>query len=215
MAAAACVVLGVLIPGLRAARQDAQRIVCTANLGALGAAFGSYASLNGGALPTLGKTADGNWMPHDPSASTGHSNAANLLPLVRLGLVEKQRLICAARGVTPTNFDPRQNEIPDGVRGYSYVNLFGPAPQWDHQATTIVLADRNPLFVLGAPHDPFSNSPNHGLCGTNVLTAAQTVEWVTTPNVGPHASNIWTLRGRTEYTGNETTLSPDEIFLSP
>lgn len=221
MAVAASVVVAVLIPGLAAARQDAQRVTCSANLGTLGTAFANYATLNHDALPSLGKSPDGNWQQHDPLASNGHSNTANLLPLLRLGFVGPQRLACPARSTLAATFDPARNDIPDGVRGYSYINLFGPERSWDHQPTTVVLADRNPLFepdtLRAPPRDPMANSFNHGRRGTNILTAAQNVDWVKTPNVGPRGSNIWTIdNGKTtSYTGVEMVSSPDMLFLSP
>ncbi|MEI8196171.1 MAG: hypothetical protein WCI73_09710 [Phycisphaerae bacterium] len=217
MAVAASVVVAVLIPGLAAARQDAQRVTCSANLGTLGTAFANYATLNHDALPSLGKSPDGNWQQHDPLASTGHSNTANLLPLLRQGFADSQRLACPARGTVSVSFDPSRNDIPDGIRGYSYINLFGPERTWDHQSTTVVLADRNPLFEPDTSRDPMANSFNHGRRGTNILTAAQNIDWVKTPNVGPRGSNIWTIdNGKTiHYTGVEMVSNPEMLFLSP
>lgn len=218
LAVAASLLMAVMVPGLGAARQHAKQVACSANLGAMGGAFATYAANSNGALPTLGASPDGNWLPHEVRLGPGgHSNTANLLPLVRAGYASRERLVCPARSPMPARFDPQANEIPDNIRGYSYVNLFGPAPRWDQQTTTIILADRNPLFADGPVENPFLNSPNHGRRGTNVLNAAQEVQWVTTPNVGPDGDNIWTIgqTPRCSYTGRETVQHVRDLFLSP
>lgn len=218
MAVAASLVIAVLIPGITSARQDAQRVNCSANLASFGRAFATYATNHNNDLPNLGKTQDGVWMPHDLQASTGHSNTANLLPLVRHGYLTKKNMACPGRGVVAASFDPQQNEIPDTIRGYSYINLFGPSHnKWNQENSRIVLADRNPLFDPENPRNPKANSNNHNRLGTNVLASAQNVEWVKNPNVGPRGTNIWTIdNGKTiDYKGHETPTDPQIVFLAP
>lgn len=228
MAVAASLLVAVLLPGLGAARQQAKRVACASNLMALGDGMATYAADFSGQLPTLGRSNDGNWLPRQvaagpavATASSGHSNAANLLPLIRrMGASAADHLACPSRTARPVILVDGVNEIPDSVRGYSYTNLFGPArPRWDQKNTTIVLADRNPLFVPTTSGDPYANSPNHGGKGTTILAADGSVRWVSTPNVGPDEDNIWTIRQgkdcRTCYQGTEYTMNPSDTFLSP
>ncbi len=227
MALAAGLLVAVLIPGLGAARQGAKRVACAENLGVMGNAFQLYAADSHDALPTLAQPPDGNWLPRNiadvrAGKTAGHSNTANLLPLVRDGLVNKECLVCPAHVMASADFDPSLDEIPDSVRGYSYLNVFTVhgAPihhTWDHSSTTIVLADRNPLFGDPSCHDPHANSFNHGQRGTNVLAADGSVLWVTNPNVGPDNDNIWTISQNDEstYTGTELPVRPNDLFVSP
>ena len=228
MAIAATLLIAVLIPGLGAARQGAKRVACAANMGIMGNAFQLYSADSSAELPSLAQSPDGNWMPHDVSLVQagqvkGHSNTANLLPLVRQNRVGKGNLICPARETVSADFNPNLDEIPDTVRGYSYINLFtsknGPRIhyRWDGSAATIILADRNPLFSAPCCNDPRANSFNHGQHGTNILAADGSVLWITNPNVGPHNDNIWTLNDEIHpaYTGVEVSNSPWDIFMVP
>lgn len=223
LAIAASLLLAVLLPGLGHARQSAQRAACASNLFTLSDSISTYAASYSSDLPNLGVSPDGSWLPHDPTRlapkhNLPHSNTANLLALVQDGL-PPTKLVCPARDNAPIAFDAEHSDIPDAVRGYSYINLFGPArPTWDHQHTTIVLADRNPLFTNGsATSNAHLNSPNHGPNGTNVLAADGSVNWETSPDIGPDGDNIWTLgkNCNTRYIGTEVAASTKDIFLSP
>ena len=117
-----------------------RRTLCATNLAAVGTGFGLYSTDNNRALPCL-QTADrGNWLR--PEAG-GHTNTANLLPLLNAKYLPPERLICAGRGL-PDNAAavPTGSDIQNC--GYSYVNLFGSEhPTWNGSEATIVLADRN------------------------------------------------------------------------
>lgn len=218
MAAAAAILISILIPGIGVARQNAQRAACTSNLSQMARAFGTYASMENSALPVLARSADGNWMPRTRPDEQGYSNVDNLLPLVRGNLTPQQSLVCPGLGTTLASFDPGLDHVPDAVRGYSYVNMYGKErPTWDGRNTTIILADRNPLFMSTGVRDPHVNSVNHGLRGTNVLTADGSVRWVTTPDVGPAGDNIWTIGKdcKVNYQGTEVPGARDDVFLSP
>ncbi len=215
MAVAATVIISVLIPGIGQARQAAQRVACTSNLSQLSKAFSNYAAVEASALPVLARPADGNWLPR--AGDKGYSNADNLLPLVRLNYAAPQTLVCPGRDCLPYSLGA-SGYLPDNVRGYSYVNLFGPAqPKWDGRVTTIIMADRNPLFIADAGRDPHANSANHGLKGTNVLSADGSVRWASTPDIGPAYDNIWTIGKdcKINYSGTEVAPAADDVFLSP
>lgn len=218
MAAAAAILISVLIPGIGQARQSAQRANCTSNLSQMAKAFGTYAASEAGALPVLAQSIDGNWLPRARADEQGYSNADNLLPLVRTNVATQKNLLCPGSGASLVSFDQNANHLPDSVRGYSYVNMFGPArPAWDGKNTTIILADRNPLFVNASIRDPHANSTNHGLRGTNVLSADGSVRWSNSPDIGPAGDNIWTIGKdcKVTYQGTEVPRASDDVFLSP
>lgn len=221
-AIAASILVAVLIPGISAMRASHQRTLCASNLGNLSNAFAMYATNFSGQLPQLAMPTDGNWLPRDVSTATpaSHSNTANLLPLVRSGVAQPESMLCAGRQVANASFDITKDEIPDDLRGYSYINLIAaPAtrPTFDGKHETIVLADRNPLFV-DSLCNPQVASFNHRN-GLYVLRADKSITWETNPNLGPKGDNIWTIRlgeqdART-YRGNETIRLAGDVFLSP
>ena len=178
-------------------------------------AFATYATSYSNELPSLAMPADRNWLnASDPAAA--HSNSANLLPLVTGKYISEANLYCA--GAMPVKFaELTPNDV--GKIGYSYTYQYGPVrPKWDGNAATIILTDRNPMFVPGAVTAAAEeNSPNHGGHGNYVLRADGAVTWETSPNVGPHGDNIWTVNKGTQlvttYVGTESTASPEDAFV--
>jgi hypothetical protein len=220
MATAAAILVAVLIPGIAQARQSARRVACANNLSLMSNAFATYAAANTGELPALAMPANRNWLGLG-KAVDDHSNAANLLPLVAGAYITADHFACPGRGTPAVAMPANPTDVPDGFRGYSYVNLYGPArPSWNGSASTLVLADRNPLFDPDSPNaSPSRNSTNHGSHGSYVLSADGAVAWQITPNVGPKGDNIWTLGNpqspRILYSGTEVAESSDDVFLAP
>jgi hypothetical protein len=192
MAVAASLLLAVVFVGIGQARQSGARTVCATNLKAWATAFQTYGAANSNALPALATPADRNWLhSNDPAAA--RSNAANLLPLLRTGLVTVANLTCAGDPATARPVSLTGNSLPD--IGYSYTYLYGPVrPRWDGSRDTIVLADRNPMFLPGATAAAADrNSANHAGRGTYMLRASGDVTWETSPNVGPSRDNVWSV----------------------
>jgi len=218
VAVAASVLLAVLIPGIGQLRQKAYISTCTAHLQEMGSGLAGYAAAEAGVLPRL-DNGDGNWLPHDPSARSGHSNTSNLLPLIQKGFVAASRLVCPGRGGLVV-VDANTPEIAEDQCGYSYANLFGAVrARWDGRSSTIVLADRNPLFDPVPSDDAQDNSINHHRQGNNALAADGSVIFATHPNIGPQGDNIWTIaEGRSYhrgYKGTEVVQTADDVFLAP
>jgi hypothetical protein len=228
MAIAASVLLMVLIPGIGQARDTAKRVACADNLHIVSGAFEGFAKDNGGSLPSLASPLGGSWRAMDPAAAseTEHSNTANLLPLLRKQyLSEPSRLACPAlAGSPPAGWTAAANDVPDAFRGYSYVNMFAAQKaQWDHRTTTIVLADRNPIFSPEGCKSVQENSHNHAGKGSMVLYADASARWQTTPDVGPGGDNIWTVSSgaprqaelASAYTYREAPADLNDVFLAP
>ncbi len=221
---AACILAAVMVPMIQTARLSAQREACAGNLGLVSNALGMYAADFSGALPSVAVPADGNWMPRGPGyrptsgVAGSYSNAANLLPLVNASYMGSERLMCPGRTSGGTKVDLSLGDVPEEVRGYSYVNMFGAErPRMDGKRSTIILADRNPLFGSKAVEDPAANSWNHQLRGNYVVRGDKSVSWETTPNVGVGGDNIWTIgvERKRVYTGTETVRSLADSFLAP
>jgi prepilin-type processing-associated H-X9-DG protein len=224
MAIAATVLLVVLIPGIGQARQTAMRAECASNQGSLGRAFASYAAAHSDALPSLASPMGASWQPMEPAAASpvNHSNTANILPLVRekfVSATEVARLTCpAVAPTTPVNWNAEMNDLPEGMRGYNLVNMYGPQkPTWDKKAGTIILADANPIFKAGCKSIS-ENSPNHGGKGSMVLYADGSARWQQSAEIGPNHDNIWTVAEKPTLVGYTYTEAPQsvlDVFLSP
>jgi hypothetical protein len=189
MGVAASIFVAVIIVGLGQSAQSRARTACAENLQKWSTAFRTYSADYGRQLPSLETPADRNWLS---SASPTHSNAANLLPLVNGSLVAREALYCPGNA-------PKSDETPVTRPtlmdiGYSYVYLYGPTrPTWNEDHASIILADRNPIFVPGAMGVVADkNSANHHGHGNYVLRADGAVTWETSPNIGPGRDNIWT-----------------------
>ena len=228
MGVAAAILVAVLIPAVGYARKSSARVACATNMLHLGDAFAEYAHEHEDELPALAMPADGNWLPRGPGlrgsvgiaqTTDAHSNAANLLPLVNAHYASAQMLLCAGRSLpADTRIDLSSGDIPDNVRGYSYVNLYGPISRtWDGRRASIILADRNPMFGAIASDDPHANSFNHGGSGNYLLRGDKSISWETTPDVGPGNDNIWTIGKECQryYRGTEVSTNASDTFLSP
>ena len=223
MFVAACLLVACIIPAVAHARYSYRRTLCATNLSFIATGIGQYASVWHGQLPSLATPQNHNWLNPDAApVQGGHTNTANLFPLLAAAYITPPRLICPGRNLPPnTAATLDTNDIPDC--DYSYVNLFGPIrPTWDHYPSTIILADRNPLFCRHPAINPEANSPNHEGNGNYILRADGHVTWEISPDIGPNHDNIWTIAtgpGPSQrlltYTGTETPTSPNDTFLAP
>lgn len=226
MAIAASILVAVLVPGITTARQSAKRVACASNLGFVGQAFDSYSVNNAHELPALALPDDHNWLPQGPglrpieaNRAGHHSNSANLLPLINASYMPAARLLCAGRNVPEsTTIDLSASDIPENIRGYSYASLYGDLqPHWDGRHSTLILADRNPLFGAYVTDNVHANSFNHGGGGNYILRADGAVSWETSPDIGPDHDNIWTIGKQCQrlYKGTETVSLAGDVFLAP
>jgi hypothetical protein len=221
MAVAAALLLAVTLEGISQAKRANARTLCQANLKTIGGAMGVYANMSVGELPMLAMPANGNWLRGNSEAgqTTAVNNAAHLLPLVTGQYLAITALFCPGAGLPSTPVGVERNALP-GI-GYSYRNMYGTEkPKWDGLKTTIVLADKNPVFGdIVRPEWDQKNSFNHDGRGTYVLRADDSASWELTPNIGPDHDNIWTLGSGKErpavYTGREVPANRADVFLCP
>lgn len=232
MTAAAVFLIGLslLLPVLNKVDADAKRAQCASNLQAVGAGFGSFAEQHNGQMPRYDRQAPAWWRVGQGDAQRPvASNSANLYLLVRGGFVQADLLNCPAnehapdRGeMTAQDFDyPNHQAV-----SFSYQNQSGQPIRFDQVAAVAILADKNPLFVIKPGRfatrvDLTTAAPSvvHGKRGQNVLVGNGSVTWTVRPFMagadGGEADNIWTLRGVTTYTGDETPDDPRDSFLVP
>jgi hypothetical protein len=244
-AVAAIILIGLslLLPMLGRSQARARQIACANNLAAAGMGLGQYAADYHGVLPRQAVNPGSNWYqvgaPTNADGSV-RSNSAHIYLLIRRGYVRPQTMNCpenadavAAQTLTGAHDWPSAKAV-----SYSYQNQFAAQPiRVDRAPQLVVLADKNPLFVIemngltfrrNVPTD--SPSAMHlRLDGQNVLSISGTVRFTARPLIaGPELAsestatspdNIWLINGRgvqADYTGTEAPANAEaDAFLVP
>jgi hypothetical protein len=232
MTAAAVFLIGLslLLPVLNKVDADAKRTQCASNLQAVGAGFGSFAEQHQGQMPRYAQQAPAWWRVGQGDAQRPvASNSANLYLLVRGGFVQADLLNCPANEHAPEKGEmtARDFDYPSHQAvSFSYQNQSGQPIRFDQVAAVAILADKNPLFVIKPGQfatrvDLTTAAPSvvHGKRGQNVLVGNGSVTWTVRPIMqradDGEADNIWTVRGITTYSGDETPADPQDSFLVP
>lgn len=220
IAAALVLLVTVLVPSIRNARFQAQATQCASQMGQIGAGMQTYAINNAGFLPAADSQRR-NWLPVDSAQHA--SNSAGPFKLLAMRLVRGPTVFqCPAVGGPSFTVEPGMTDFPRAVHitfSYQYsvggrrVNILH-----RNQAPTAYLADQTPVFANGhfqADRAARAVSENHAARGQNVLMIDGRVLWVTGPLVGESGDNIFLIRGRTTYRGDEAPDEPDDAFLLP
>ncbi len=221
MGVAALLFVSVLIAGLNQTKKSQIRVACVANMKAISTGMLAYSSSAGGnALPMVAMPSNHNWLRG--TADGAFDNASHLLPLITANYVPKTAFYCPGTPPAAESVSKRTQSSPwdIGPIGYSYRNMYGvDKPKWDGTAA-VILTDRNPLFADGATITSANiNSNNHDGRGNNVLHADGSVNWATSPNIGPANDNIWTIGDGKDrllsYNGTETPASLADVIVCP
>ena len=229
-AIAALIVLavGFGVPGMLHMRDRQQRLDCSWNLARLGSGLQQYASMFGGSLPFAGWSPGSSWQPSDDPRVSTIPNRRHVYPLLQMAFITDPRVfICPSQHHVPMPASEvrQHNDFLESRNvSYAYQNMAGVRPCANDDPRLPTLSDENPLFADGVPlfdarrlvrmNPATANSRAHGGAGQNILTLRGEVKWTTTPLVGIDDDSIWTLRGVTEYTGQEgPTCATDSHLL--
>jgi hypothetical protein len=216
LTAAACItlVMSLLMPGVRQRRNQA---LCEMNLAGFGQGLSQYAAMFDGALPSVGRSPNANWMQQP--------NRVHLVPAIQLGVLQPSHLVCPTSPGGRIDNEAAMRDIEAFVRSaggqvqwYSYQNANGPLPHMIARIRIPVAADLNPRFPNGQfdPNVPSAaNSHVHGGRGQNVLFIDQSTKFLRSPVVGETADNIYEAEDVRQYTGTETQRSATDAFLIP
>lgn len=232
LTAAAVFVVGLslLLPVLSNNRSRVQQTVCASGLSDLGAGFARYAADHRGRLPRYEVAPQTPWwrVGQADSAASVQSNSANLFLLAREGYVDPGQMNCVANEHAPADGTLTRDDLDYASHeqvSYSYQNQFRVEPiRLGDVADLALLADKNPLFVIGSDGFRFSaeataNAPStvHAGRGQNVLLANGEVRWAVRPTLhrGGGTDNIWTAHGIDTYQGDETPSDAGDSFLVP
>ena len=222
LAAAAVLIIGIIVPSLRHAGRQRDRVLCSANLGQIGTALNRYADENDKALP-VSPAATGSWLAR--SGQPRASNAAALFQLARMAFVEPDVFGCPATGARPVADIAGMTNFPSAKAiSYSYqYSLDGPIRRDDPELADVaeemaIMVDSTPVFVDGvfrAERVHCRLSDNHPDGGQNVLYLPMNVKWVTHCDVGVAGNNIFLAEGVYSYTGREKPVSKTDTFVMP
>ena len=219
IAAVLVVMLGLIIPSLRIARQHRDEGLCAAQLGQIGVGLNTYAMNHEGNLPAPPDGKPSRWM----DAKEGKCNASALFTLLRQRHVSRPMVFqCPAAEGDSFEVGPGMKRFPQANHiSYSYQHSFGPHRarlNLPRASEIVILADANPLFEGGVFHADRVDIPvsrNHGQRGQNVLFLDGHTKWTHTANAGVDGDNIYLLRGKRTYQGTEAPESTLDTFLLP
>jgi hypothetical protein len=224
VAASLALIVGIIMPGNKYARDRMQRAACMSNIQGVMAGLGGYHAMYEGALPYAGPTPEGaHWRRDVPVGVRQVSNTRHFYLLVRGHFVDPSSFACPARpdaiAMATQNAD-RFRDFPQAANcSYSTQNQAGPRPTIFAAGRLAVLADTNPLFdplVRRLAPSYTRNSFTHSEgAGQNVLYRDGSARWEREPTVGVAGDHIYRAGDRTRYNGDELPVAETDSFLIP
>jgi len=228
MATAAAVVLitSAVLLSTNYSRQQARKVLCQGQLGALGQGILSYANDYYNQLPVANVASNSPWY----DSSQKQPRRAHLYLLVKGGYSTPELLVCPEDGSKPFKIKnlTALDDFPAGsVVSYSFQNVngdrhFKPGElqlRWQQAQNMPVMADRTPLLVKDQLNPELKTgrdvSVNHGMKGQNILILDGRVTWQRTAMFGPQQDNIWQAGQIRKYSGQEMPVSATDSFLAP
>ncbi len=240
-AVAASIMLVFLLvqPGLYHARQYARRVKCASNMHKIGIAMAQYNQDNQGLMPQVKRQPGTFWLKVPGKNNKNMPNSRNMYLLVKNGYITPDVFFCPGR--EPSNCTTTDSRTPyhlsnnqlramdnfpsDWPIGYSLRMLPNNQPRLNNNNSnnTVLVADKNPVFVRFDPRHPDEldlaeqpsllnrNSYNHNNQGQNVLLGNGSVFFSPTRHWGPSLDDIYTIKHLKRYHFNEIP-QPDDIF---
>jgi hypothetical protein len=224
VAASLALIVGIIMPGNKYARDRMQRAACMSNIQSVMAGLGGYQAIFDGSLPYAGPTPEGaRWVRNVPPGVRQVSNTRHFYLLVQGHFVAPSAFACPARpdaiAMAIQNAD-RFRDFPQAANcSYSTQNQAGPRPMIGNVPRLAVLADTNPLFDplvrrLAPSYTKNSFSHSEG-AGQNVLFRDGSARWEKEPTVGVAGDHIYQAGDRTRYQGDELPVGETDSFLIP
>ena len=236
--------IGILLPSLSRAREQARRTVCASNLRSVGQAMHIYGNENNGYLPNVyfsGNKYNYTGFHRTDDPFPGYSgNTRGLWLLVRAGSVAPGSFVCpSVRNAAP---DPAA-DMPGqwDFAGANHVSFSyqsnnggsdpakGIPTKLSFSPSFVVMADRNPWFgqiehltgiggydrLALTTVEITSNSRSHASAGQNALFIDSHCEWTTSPEVGVDNDNIWVRADTSTAAADQRPASRTDSCLTP
>lgn len=243
VAAVAAVIIffaSVSIPSLNAARQEAWKTYCQAQLGRIATAMTQYTSDNEGTLPSVATATGAPWWKVGYQGTENHSNTRHLWLLVKDSYAEPADFVCPGRsqgravGLHRVHVE-KLLDFPSR-RNVTYSFRIIPAERIKQLASghRVLMADLSPIFEKSCKgfDGPLTagnefatvklckklrnmNSRNHAERGQNVMFADGSVEFRKQRTTEISLDDMFTVRGKDSYRGCEMPASDDDVFLAP
>jgi hypothetical protein len=242
LAAAACIILvaGVLVPSFGLARAKYRQVACQDNMRVLGAGFASFLqdhNPNDGGLSAVKVKAGSPWWKIGDQGRQTRSNTRYPFMLIKGDYVDGRAFVCKGN----KNAELFKHQTADMAQLYDFpshknisysFSLF--CDKSDNPllcGRKIVASDLNPVFQkIRCEKNPFremdefaklqlsehlkeSMSANHRGRGQNLLYGDGSVKYARSRII--NGDDIFTVSGVDVYTGRETPVGKDDVFLAP
>lgn len=239
IAVAACLMLLITVgrPGVQAAREVSNQQACASQLRQIGGAFDEYAADHNGLMPYVRHEPGATWWNVGNQGPENTSNTRHLFLLVKDGYLpagvfrcpsRRTRLGSPLRRMTPERLALMRDFASRDDVTYSFRLMSANSDRrlYSHPRQ-VVMSDRNPVFAeLGSRRNKEidltshanllgANSPNHRGIGQHILFPDGAVSFVRHPYVGPDGDDIFNIRYRDCYRGNEIPDDNGDIFIVP
>jgi len=235
IAAVFLVVIGVYFPATSSMRQIAWRNKCSSNLASVGAGIAGYAHDHDGELPRVDMDPGSPWWKVGDQGQKNHSNTRHIWLLVKDGYVNLDDFICPGRqDAQIPQFDQAAalNDFPSRQSiSYSFKFTTNKTAKNKVDSKSVLLSDLNPVF-----ENAFSNSDLWKQTDefTKILISKQLLEMMSTNHLGKGQNvlfgdgssgfkktrtilgdDIFTVKGKSVYSGCEVPADNKDIFLAP
>jgi anti-sigma-K factor RskA len=233
MAAAFMIVGSIVLSTMRYMRHEAWRTQCAAQLAGIAQGISNYSADHQGRMPAVAISAGSPWWKVGDPGKENVSNTRHIWLLIKNGYSNPNDFVCP--GAKTSQLEPITAEQAAQLRdfpnrkyiSYSLRLIYDQPPSLSAFGRRLIISDMNPLFE-NLPADfgkPLKvelddrllkvNSINHRRKGQNVLFCDGAVKFVKTRRVGANNDDIFTLRGKRFYKGNEVPTCETDNFLAP
>jgi hypothetical protein len=235
-AAAILLILGILFPSAGFMRQHYYKVTCADNLRQIGQAFSVFAGDHNDRLGESVIQAGSPWWKVGDQGPESHSNTRFPWKLVKEGYVKGNVFVCRGSFADPLVYDPaRMSTLRDFPSrnniSYSFILFSDKNADALQHRRKIIAGDQNPVFQqipdgqnIYSKLNEFEKillneqlsqmlSSSHNCKGQNILTCDGSVEWVRVRMIND--DDIYTIHGVNTYTGRETPVDMNDIFLAP
>ncbi len=237
VAAVFLVVIGVYFPATSSMRQIAWRNKCNTNMASVSAGLGGYANDHNGALPAVDMNPGSPWWKVGNQGKENQSNTRHVWLLVKDGYVNLDDFICPGRKDTQANqFDTAKTaslcDFPNRqAMSYSFKFMSNKTAKKNIGSKTVLLSDLNPVFeealsngglwyntnnaarILISEQLLKMMSTNHNNKGQNVLLGDGSSSFKKSRVM--FGDDIFTVKGKSVYSGCEVPSDNQDIFLAP
>jgi hypothetical protein len=237
VAAVFLVVIGVYFPATSSMRQIAWRNRCNTNMASVSAGLGAFASDHNGSLPAVDMNPGSPWWKVGNQGKENQSNTRHIWLLAKDGYVDLESFICPGREDSQTQkFDTAKasslSDFPNRkAMSYSFKFMANNTAKKNVGSKTVLLSDLNPVFenrfsdnAVWSNSDNFTRilideqlrtamSSNHGSKGQNVLLGDGSSNFQKSRVM--FDDDIFTVKGKSVYSGCEVPSDNQDIFLAP